>query len=166
MVLHGTADSNAQTSDAGARTRGHESAHKGWQPAGTGQVQPSFRRAPLVPCSLLYQKPREPVARSPSLSDSFLSLFNHFQILRPIRPILACYTRIRGGTNAILNRLEAEANHNGPGQRLAVWRRVGSRAVGRMPAQTRAGSRGQRYRIETQSLYTKAPESSSSVPSV
>jgi hypothetical protein len=48
----------------------------------------------------------------------------------------------QGGTNAILNRLDAEANHNPnhAGQRLAVWRRVGCRGGGQVPAQADAVS--------------------------
>jgi hypothetical protein len=37
--------------------------------------------------------------------------------------------------HAVLNHLEAEANHNEPNQRLAVWRRVGSRGGSILPAQ-------------------------------
>lgn len=96
MVLHGIADSNARTSDAGARTRGRESAHKRWQPAGTGRVQPSCASALLVPCSLSYQEPGKPAARSPFFFESFPSHFNHFRALRPVSPISVCYTRIRG----------------------------------------------------------------------
>ena len=44
------------------------------------------------------------------------------------------------GPDAILNRLEPEANHNRPGQRLAVCRRVGCRRGARLPAQADAVS--------------------------
>ena len=53
---------------------------------------------------------------------------------------MACYTRIRGDTNAVLNRLEAEANHNHPDHRLAVWYRVGCRRSTLSPAQADAVS--------------------------
>ena len=50
--------------------------------------------------------------RSPFSSWSFPIRFNHPRVSTPRSPISACYTRIRGN-NAILNRLEAQANHPG-----------------------------------------------------
>jgi hypothetical protein len=92
---------------------------------------------------------------------------------RPVSPILACYTRISRNQctipslplrpvrpralYVILNRFEAEAGHNHPEQRLAVWRRIGCHADGQVPARTHADSRRQRYRIETETLTQRHP---------
>jgi hypothetical protein len=54
----------------------------------------------------------------------FHAFFAQYETLPPSRAF-----------HAILNHLEAEANHNDPNQRLAVWRRVGSRGGGIFPAQ-------------------------------
>ena len=63
--------------------------------------------------------------RSPAYRDWFFhEFFNLYDTLPSSRAF-----------HAILNHLEAEANHHGQDQRLAVWRRVGCRGDGLLPSQ-------------------------------